>query len=53
LNVLGVVGVLLAAKASEELEQVRPLLDALRKQAGFFLSEALYQAVLEKAAETG
>jgi predicted nucleic acid-binding protein len=52
LNVLGVLGVLLAAKVSGELDQVRPWLDALRQQAGFFLSEALYQAVLGKASET-
>ncbi|HSK80746.1 MAG TPA: DUF3368 domain-containing protein [Thermoanaerobaculia bacterium] len=33
------------------IPEVRPLLDALREQAGFFLGERLYRQVLERAGE--
>ncbi len=51
LRVLGVVGVLLEAKAQGELERVRPALDGLRQVAGFYLSDALYADVLALAGE--
>jgi len=46
LHVVGVVGILLEAKAAGVIDKIRPSLDALRQNAGFYLSDALYQAVL-------
>ena len=51
LRVMGVVGILLRAKNMTLLNSVRPHLDALRQQAGFFLSEPLYQHALQLAGE--
>lgn len=51
LQVVGVLGVLLQAKAKGLITRVRPLLDDLRAKADFYLSEALYQAVLTQAGE--
>jgi uncharacterized protein len=51
LRTLGVVGMLLEAKARGKIELVRPQLDVLRQTAGFFLSEEVYQAVLNEARE--
>jgi hypothetical protein len=51
LQVVGVIGVLLEAKAKGLLTQVRSQLDALRQIAGFYLSEPLYQAALRLAGE--
>jgi uncharacterized protein len=53
LSVIGVVGVLLVAKESGKLDQIRPCLDTLRQHAGFYLSEPLYRDVLIKAGEAG
>ncbi|MBM4458800.1 MAG: DUF3368 domain-containing protein [Chloroflexi bacterium] len=46
LNVIGVVGVLIEAKANGFVNHVRPYLDALRRIAGFRLRESLYSYVL-------
>jgi predicted nucleic acid-binding protein len=51
LKTVGVVGILLEAKARGYLDTIRPSLDALRQTAGFYLGEALYQEVLELAGE--
>lgn len=51
LRPLGVLGILLEAKRSSEIEEIRPLLDALRNRAGFFLSESLYRQTLAQAGE--
>ncbi|HEY2736937.1 MAG TPA: DUF3368 domain-containing protein [Thermoanaerobaculia bacterium] len=51
LQSFGVLGVLLGAKRQGEIREIRPLLDALRRQAGFFLGESLCKKVLEKAGE--
>ncbi len=48
---IGVVGVLLAAKARGLVARVKPILDDLRATAGFRLAEAVYQAVLRAAGE--
>jgi predicted nucleic acid-binding protein len=48
---MGVVGILLRAKQQQLLPAVRPLLDALRHQAGFFLDAALYTHALNLAGE--
>jgi predicted nucleic acid-binding protein len=53
LRVVGVVGVLLEAKAKGVIDRVRPHLDALRQTAGFFLSEPVYQSALVLANEEG
>ncbi len=51
LQVVGVVGILLHAKAVGVLHHVRPSLDALRHIAGFYLSEGVYQQALRLANE--
>jgi predicted nucleic acid-binding protein len=50
-RVMGVVGILLEAKASGAVDRLRPNLDALRQAAGFYLSESLYQSALTLASE--
>ncbi|MFO7742033.1 MAG: DUF3368 domain-containing protein [Anaerolineae bacterium] len=51
LRVVGVVGVLLEAKAKEVIDAVRPPLNGLRQKAGFYLSEDVYQRALALAGE--
>jgi predicted nucleic acid-binding protein len=46
LKPIGVIGVLIEAKRRGLLPEVRPLLDTLRDQAGFRVSERLYERVL-------
>jgi len=50
---IGVVGLLVEAKQRGLIAMVRPILDALRDQAGFRLSEELYRRVLRDVQETG
>lgn len=51
LKPMGVLGVLLTAKARGLVAETRPLLDALRQRAGFYISDALYCEVLKLARE--
>jgi predicted nucleic acid-binding protein len=51
LRVIGVVGILLEAKANGMLDSVHPALDALRQSAGFYLSAPLYKYALMLAGE--
>jgi len=51
LRVLGVVGILLAAKSKDMIDCIRPAVDALRQQAGFYLSDALYLETLKQSGE--
>jgi predicted nucleic acid-binding protein len=51
-RVVGVVGVLLEAKTREAIQLVRPHLDALRQEAGFYIDASLYQRVLDLANES-
>jgi predicted nucleic acid-binding protein len=51
LNVMGVGGLLLRAKSLGIIPAIRPLLDALREQAGFYLSRAVYEQILIQAGE--
>lgn len=51
LTVTGTLGILIAAEDLGTLEAVRPLLDALRANAGFWIGDALYDAVLAAANE--
>jgi predicted nucleic acid-binding protein len=49
---MGVVGVLLLAHTRNEIDQLRPLLDALRQKANFYISDQFYQIVLEQVNES-
>jgi predicted nucleic acid-binding protein len=51
LNVVGLLAFLVLAKEEGIIHQVRPLLDALRQQ-GFFISDDLYQHILQKTDES-
>ncbi|MCF7976722.1 MAG: DUF3368 domain-containing protein [Chromatiaceae bacterium] len=53
LSVIGLVGVLLLAKRRGLVAQIRPLLEGLRQRAGFWMSDALYDRVLQEADEVG
>lgn len=51
LEVVGVIGILLEAKNKEQLEFLKPHLDDLRQQAGFYIRSSLYQYALRLADE--
>jgi predicted nucleic acid-binding protein len=51
LNVVGVVGVLVDAKAHGMITAIKPYFEQLRAQAGFYLSDALYHRVLTDQGE--
>lgn len=51
LEVMGVVGVLIRAKQRGYIPRVKPLLDNLRYEAGFFLSVQVYEHALNLAQE--
>jgi predicted nucleic acid-binding protein len=51
LRVMGTVGLLVRAKNLGLIDEVRSHLDALRQQAGFYLSEAVYQHALSLTGE--
>ncbi len=51
LQVVGVIGILIEAKQRGLLQQIRPVLDALRNQAGFWMKDSLYERVLRDAGE--
>ena len=48
---MGTVGVLIRAKQSGLIADLRPELDALRERAGFYLTEQLYRQVIELSGE--
>lgn len=48
---IGVIGVLLEARHSGKIHALTPYLDALRHQAGFWISEPLYQRVRQDVGE--
>ena len=48
---MGTLGVLLEAKHADHISQVRPLLDALRSEAGFWIGDPLYEKMLDLAGE--
>ena len=50
--VTGLLGALLIARKRGLISGIRPLLDALRHTAGFWISDALYARVLAEAGET-
>jgi uncharacterized protein len=47
----GAIGVLIRAKLERRIESLRPELDKLRAEAGFWIEDDLYRAVLEAAGE--
>lgn len=51
LKVMGVGGILLRAKSLGMIQAIQPLLDALREQAGFYLSQSVYEEILAQAGE--
>lgn len=51
LQVTGVLGILVAAKRRNLIQQVKPMLDALIQQVGFWVDEQLYAEVLQAAGE--
>lgn len=48
---VGTLGVLLEAKHAGHVSEIRPLLEALRSEAGFWIDDALYERTLELASE--
>ncbi|BAZ12781.1 hypothetical protein NIES4071_46150 [Calothrix sp. NIES-4071] len=51
LNYTGILGILIEAKTKGLIPTVKPLLDALRNEAGFWIAEPLYNRVLQLAGE--
>ena len=51
LRAIGILGILLRAKSAGFLPAVKPVLDALQRDAGFWLSESLRKQVLRAAGE--
>ncbi len=51
LPLIGTIGALVEAKDRGLLDKIREDLDALRQQAGFFISEELYREVLRSVEE--
>lgn len=51
LRVVGVLGILIEAKNRVLIERLKPNLDALRQQAGFYMHKSLYEQVLELVEE--
>lgn len=48
----GLLGVLALSKERSLISAVRPLMDALRREAGFWISQPLYEHVLHRCHET-
>jgi uncharacterized protein len=51
LNVVGVLGVLVEAKHKALVPLLQPILDSLIAQAGFWVSQQLYERVLQVVGE--
>ncbi len=52
LQVTGVLGILIAAKRNNLIPEVKPLLNALIEQVGFWIDERLYAEVLQAVSES-
>ena len=50
-RVMGVIGVLLRCKQIRHIPEVRPLLDDLRRRAGFYIDDTLYEHAVKLAGE--
>lgn len=53
LQYIGILGILVEAKSRGLIGEVKPLLDALVNEAGFWIAEPLYKIVLRLAGEDG
>ena len=51
LRTIGILGILLRAKSAGLIPVVKPVLDSLQRDAGFWLSESLRKQVLQAAGE--
>lgn len=51
IQTIGTIGVFIALKENKIIESVKPYLDSLRSEAGFFLSDKFYQFILAKIDE--
>ena len=51
LKVTGVIGILLEAKEKKLIDEVRPILNSLRTEAGFRIAKSLYEQTLRIAQE--
>jgi predicted nucleic acid-binding protein len=51
LKTVGVLGILLTAKKQKQISSIKNVMDDLRKEIGFFISEELYHRVLKQAGE--
>ena len=51
LNPTGLLGILLLAKHETIIPAVKPFLDRLISEAGFWISDAVYQMIMDKAGE--
>jgi len=52
LQVTGVLGILIAAKRNNLIQEVKPLLDALNEQVGFWIDTRLYAEILQAVGES-
>ena len=52
LQVTGVLGILVAAKRNNLIQEIKPLLDALIRQVGFWVDRQLYAEVLQTVGES-
>jgi len=52
LKVIGVLGILIAAKRNNLIQEVKPLLDDLIDRVGFWVDEQLYTEVLQAVGES-
>ena len=53
LTTIGAVGILLRAKRDGNIQSLKEAMQALRREAGFFITEELYQQILAQADELG
>lgn len=50
---VGILGILIEAKSKQVIDKVKPILESLRDDAGFRISDALFERVLNSASEQG
>jgi predicted nucleic acid-binding protein len=51
LRFIGLLGVLMKSKGAGYIQKVKPLMDSLKEQAGFWINEELYQYILDTVRE--
>lgn len=51
LKPIGIIGVMLRAKKNGQISSVKEVMESLRKNAGFYISEDLFQKALKQAGE--